>query len=208
VTTHPIGALLAETLSERFPEPDGSVSVVAPWNPGVEGVVSLTGRAYVATTRSADDVAERGADGYGGAVDPRFLSWLAGPEGWCDCLDVVLVATGTGLGGPALRPDLADHPRAQHARQVRTDVSVHADERGLVTLGVGIGGLPELGVEIDPGMRGRGHGRSLVNDARGLVPSDVPVIAAVAPGNAAALRTFLAADFRPVGSVQLVRPEC
>jgi hypothetical protein len=34
------------------------------------------------------------------------------------------------------------------------------------------------------------------------------VIAAVAPGNAAALRTFLAADFRPVGSVQLVRPEC
>jgi RimJ/RimL family protein N-acetyltransferase len=83
---------------------------------------------------------------------------------------------------------------------------VHADERGLVTLGVGIGGLPELGIEIDPDMRGHGHGRSLVDDARGLVPSGQPVIAAVAPGNAAALRTFLAADFRPVGSVQLVRP--
>jgi hypothetical protein len=32
------------------------------------------------------------------------------------------------------------------------------------------------------------------------------VIGAVAPGNAASLRAFLAAGFRPIGAVHLVRP--
>ena len=33
-----------------------------------------------------------------------------------------------------------------------------------------------------------------------------PVLAAVAPGNAASVRAILAAGFSPIGSVQLVRP--
>lgn len=206
MTAHPIGTVLAEAAAGRFPEPDGSVEVVPPWRPDVEGVVSLSGRAYIATSRPESEVRKHGPDGFGGAVDPRFISWLAGPAGWCDCLDAVLVAVGTGAGGPPERADLADHPRVHHARLVRADVAVHADDRGLVTLGSGLGGLPEIGVEVVDGGRGRGAGRSLISDALGLVPPGEPVVAAVAPGNAAALRTFLAAGFAPIGSVQLVRP--
>ena len=53
---------------------------------------------------------------------------------------------------------------------------------------------------------GRGVGRSLLADVRGLVGAGEPLLAAVAPGNAASLRALLAAGFVPLGSVQLVRP--
>lgn len=207
MTAHPIAALLTAAAHGRFPEADGSVELVRPWLPGVEGVVSFTGRAYVATERPADDVLAHHPDGFGGAVDPRFVAWLAGPAGWCDCLDAVLVAFGTGAGGPPARPELVDHPRARHARLVRAEVVIHGDGRGLVTLGTGLGGLPELGVEIAADALGRRLGRSLISDARGLIEAGAPVVAAVAPGNARALRAFLAAGFVPVGSVQLVRPQ-
>jgi hypothetical protein len=72
-----------------------------------------------------------------------------------------------------------------------------------VTVGRGLGGLVELGVEaVDPGVDGAG----LLREALTLVAPDDVVVAAVAPGNARALRTFLAADFRPVASVQLIKP--
>lgn len=202
---HPIARVLVAAANGQFPDPDGSVEVVPPWRPGVEGVLSMTGRAYIATTRSVDSVLAHEPDGYGRAVDPRFIVWLAGPDGWCDCLDAVLVAVGTGVGGPPLRPDLADHPRANHARLVRDEVTVYGDNRGLVTLGRGIGGLAELGIELRSGTE-RGAGRSLIRNSLGLIERGEPVVASVAPGNARALRAFLAAGFTPVGSVQLVRP--
>lgn len=203
---HPLGALLTDAAHGQFPEPDGSVEIVPPWRAEVEGVVALTGRAYVVTNRPEADVIAWRLDGYGRAVDPRFVTWLAGSGGWCDCLDMLLVSFGTGAGGPPRRDDLVDHPRAKHARLVRGEVCVSGDARGLVTLGVGVGGLAEMGVEIAPELRGHRNGRSLVRDALGLVPLGEPVLAAIAPGNAAAVRTFLAAGFRPLGSVHLVRP--
>lgn len=206
MTTHPVGDLLAAAARGVFPEPDGSVEVVRPWLPGVEGVVSLTGRAYVATTRPAADVLAHRPDGFGGAVDPRFVTWLAGPDGWYDCLDVLLMSVGTGAGGPPSRPELANHPRVRHARLVRVGVVVHGDGRGLITLGAGVGGLPEIGVELTEPAHRRGAGRSLIGDALGLIEAGAPVAAAVAPGNARALRAFLRAGFEPVGSVQVVRP--
>jgi GNAT superfamily N-acetyltransferase len=204
--THPVGLVLAAATRGEFPEPDGTVEVLPPWQPGVEGVVALTGRAYVATERPAERVRERGINGFGTALDPGFVRWLAGPNGWLDCLDVLVGAVGTGTGGPPRRDDLREHRRARHARQVRGDVVIHADERGIVTVGLGIGGLAEVGVEVDESMRNRGVGRSLVSDALGLFAAGTPVLAAVAPGNAASLRAFLAAGFRPLGAVHLVRP--
>lgn len=206
MTGHPIGRIVADAAHGRFPVADGSVDIVPPWNPGVEGVVSFTGHAFVVTDRPSAEVMARQPDGYGGAVDPRFVSWLAGPDGWCDCLDAVLVASGTGTGGLAARPDLAEHPRAAHAGIIRSEVSVYGDDRGLITLGRGLGGLPEIGVEVDESAHGRGLGRTLITDALGLVEAGATVVAAAAPGNARALRAFLAAGFVPVGSVQLVRP--
>lgn len=205
MTGHPIGRILTEAAFGRFPEADGSVEIVRPWRKGVEGVLSMTGRAYVATTRSRNSVVAHEPDGYGRAVDPLFVSWLAGPGGWADCLDAVLMALGTGAGGPPSLPAMADHPRVAHARLIRDDVAVFGDDRGLVTLGRGLGGLAELGIEI-LAAHGAGAGRSLIRHSLGLVGEGHPVVASIAPGNARALRAFLAAGFTPVGSVQLVRP--
>ncbi len=204
--THLLGRVLNDAAHGRFPEPDGTVEVLPPWRPGIEGVVALTGRAYVATELRAEDVLAQGLDGYGSALDPGFIGWLAGPGGWCDCLDVLVVALGTGAGDLPRRDDLDDHRRARHARQVRSDVVVHGDDRGVVTLGVGVGGLAEIGVEVPVDARTQGIGRSLVAAARGLIAAGEPVLGAVAPGNAASLRAFLAAGFAPVGAVHLVRP--
>jgi GNAT superfamily N-acetyltransferase len=204
--THPVGLVLAAATRGEFPEPDGTVEVVPPWRHGVEGVVALTGRAYVATELPAHRVRERDINGFGSALDPGFVGWLAGPDGWLDCLDVLVGTVGTGAGGPPRRDDLDEHRRARHARQVRGDVVIHADERGIVTVGLGIGSLAEVGVEVAESMRNRGVGRSLVSDALGLFSAGEPVLAAVAPGNAASLRAFLAAGFRPLGAVHLVRP--
>jgi hypothetical protein len=124
---------------------------------------------------------------------------------------VVLAATGRG-GRPTLprRTDLDDHPRVRHARSLRSDVRVHGDDRGFVTLGIGLGGLTELSVEVAPGRHGtvrgpgrglgNGLGRGLLADALALVDADHPVIAEAAPGNARSLRALLAAGFVPIGS--------
>ena len=80
------------------------------------------------------------------------------------------------------------------------------DERGIITLSRGLGGLLELSFEVDADRRGKGLGRSLLREALALTPLGEPLLAAVAPGNAASLRALLAAGFTPLGSVQLVRP--
>ncbi len=61
---------------------------------------------------------------------------------------MVLAAAGTG-GGSDLpeQEDLVNHPRVGHARQLREDVRVWADERGLVALADGLAGRRELSVE-------------------------------------------------------------
>ena len=76
----------------------------------------------------------------------------------------------------------------------------------MVTLSRGLGGLLELSFEVDADRRGQGLGRSLLREALALAPLGEPLLAAVAPGNAASLRALLAAGFTPLGSVQLVRP--
>lgn len=201
-----LAAVLREAARGRFPAVDGGMDVVPPWLPGVEGVVALTGHAYVATSLPREVVLAAGADGYGRANDPQVLLALAGPSGDVDCLDVLLVASGTGRTTLPERHDLDDHPRVRHARRSRAGVHVHGDDRGLVTVGTGVGGLAELSFEVPPGVRGHGHGRALLDEARGLVPEGEPVFAAVAPGNAASLRAVLAAGFVPIGSVQVVLP--
>jgi hypothetical protein len=197
---------LLDAADGHFPPPDGRVDVV-PAAGRNEAVVALTAHALVATDLPPDDVLAQGPDGYGGALAPDFLRWLAGPTGWIDSIDAVLVARGT--GGPAAlpaRPDLADHPRVAFARQLRDDVGVHGDDRGLVTLATGLAGRREISVEVPVDQRGRGAGRSLVRDALTLVPVGDPVFAAVAPGNAASFRAFLACGFTILGAQVVIQP--
>ena len=96
-------------------------------------------------------------------------------------------------------PDLA-HPRIARALRYRDDVRAWRAEGGVVLTGRGVAGRWEAAIEVDPGHRCRGLGRALAAAARHLVPASAPVWAQIAPANAASVRAFLAAGFRPVGA--------
>jgi hypothetical protein len=180
-----------------------------PWRPGLEAVLAFTGHAVLAIDPDvSDDVLER-VDGFGGAHHPRVLLDLAGPTGWIDSLDALLVLPPGPRGEPLTeRPDLADHDRVRFARAVRDDVRIFGRPTGtdVATVARGIGGLDEISVELDARNRGRGQGAQFVRAAAAVVAAERLVVAAVAPGNASSLRAFLSAGFRIVGSIQLLRP--
>ncbi|WP_445525384.1 hypothetical protein [Streptomyces cyslabdanicus] len=206
--SHPLLGMFLHAADGRFPPADGRVTVLPPLPGGLECSVAFTGHAVIATALSASDVRAQGADGFGASMAPDFLRYLAGREGWIDSVDVTLVARG--VPAPHRLPerlDVDDHPRVRRARALRTDVRVHGDERGLVTLAGGLAGRRETSIELNhTGSSGAGLGRSLLGDALTLVPAGEPVFAAVAPGNARSLRAFLAAGYSPLGSEVLIRP--
>ena len=206
---HPLLRYLHDAADGRFPPVDGQVTVVPGLGRGLECSVAFTGHAVVATALRAEEIRAQRADGFGGAMAPGFLRFLAGPAGWIGVLDASMVARG--VGGPAElgeREGLADHYRVRHARELREDVRVFGDERGFVTLAAGLAGRLELSIEVDaPSGDSPGRGRGLLLDALTLVPSGEPVFAAVSPGNARSLRAFLAAGFTPIGSEVIVRPD-
>jgi hypothetical protein len=211
---HPLAELISSAVSGRFPPVDGRWHRVPTWRPALEAVVSFTGHAVFAVSDDTtdDQLTALGADGFGGAHDPRLVAALAGPNGWIDSLDVLLARHGTGTASEAAplvaRPDLIAHPRVSFATEHRDEVRVlgYPDpSRSIVaTLSRGVGGLCELSIEVEPARRG-GAGRRLIEDAVSLVAADELVVAASAPGNAASLRALLAAGFTPLGSVQLFR---
>ncbi|MGH8877288.1 MAG: hypothetical protein ACRD0P_08120 [Stackebrandtia sp.] len=202
---HPLLACFLDAAGGRFPPSDGRCVVVPPLPDGLECSVAFTGHAVVATALSDHLVGGRGPDGFGGSLTPDFLRWLAGPQGTIGCTDATLYALGIG-GAPRIpEVDDVDHPRVRHARELRGDVRVFGDERGLVTIADGLAGRRELSIEL-AGEFGAGQGRALLADALSLVPAKEPVFAAVSPGNARSLRAFLAVGFTPIGSEAIVRP--
>ncbi|WEH42017.1 hypothetical protein OG233_22075 [Streptomyces sp. NBC_01218] len=208
---HPLLDLFLAAAGGRFPPVDGGVTVVEPLPGGLECSVAFTGHAVVATALPADEVRAAGPDGYGASLAPDFLRLLAGPHGTVGVTDATLTAPGAG-GPPRLGPlDAHDgHPRVLFARRIRRNVTVHGDERGLITLAEGLAGRLEISLELHhpdaPAAGGPRRGRGLLADALTLVPRGRPVFAAVAPGNARSLRAFLAAGFVPVGSEVIIAP--
>lgn len=201
---HPLLHVLTEAAENRFPPVDGGVTVLPPLAGGWECSVAFTGHAVVATARPADEVLAQGPDGFGGSMAPDFLRWLAGPTGFVGVIDVMLVARGKGRPALPVRHDLDDHPRVQYARQYRSDVVVYGDDRGLITIGAGLGGRRELSVEA--ASHNQGHGTTLIAEALNLTPEGELIFAAVSPGNARSLRAFLGLGFVPIGSECLIRP--
>ena len=170
-------------------------------------VVEFTGHSFVLTDHDPHAVTARGADGFGAASHPDLLRWLAGPGGWIGTHDAVLVAMGTGGGDLAERADLETHPRVVRSRAHRGDVRVFGDDTGVITLGTGLVGRLEMSIELlDTSTAHRGQGRALIAEGLGLVTRGALVWAQVAPGNAASLRAFLRAGFRPIGAETLLRP--
>lgn len=206
-TSHPLASVLAEAAAGRFPPADGLVELFPPDADGRWAVVEFTAHTALLADVSAAEAAERGLHAYGACSRPDTLSWLAGDRFEVGTLDVVLVARGTGSGGPPARDDLHDHPRVGRALRYRRDLQVHGDDRGVVVLGHGLAGRLELAVELLDGVdEGRGAGRALIAAGLAAAPAGCPVWAQVAPGNAASLRAFLACGFVPIGSEVLLTP--
>ena len=166
--------------------------------------MALTGHAFIATDQSANDFDDLHLDGFGAALSPTAITRAAG-NGEIGVNDVTLVARGTGQGIKTPITDAWDnHPRVAHARRLRSNVEVYGDGEGFVTLGNGLAGRIEMSIEISDTALSSGTGRRLILDAVAGVADGEYVFAAVSPGNARSLRSFLAAGFIPIGSEVLI----
>jgi hypothetical protein len=192
----PLLEVLLAAAAGEFPPADGQAIFLPRLPNGLSAVVSLTGRVYLATDRRIP-----GLEGYGSALHPDVLRALAEPNGEVGTLDVTTVSHGLGGGTLPARHDLMDHPRVRLALGLRDQVRVYGDERGLVTVAIGLAGRTEISVEAAR----IGEGCGLIREALRLVPPGEPVFAAIAPGNAQSLRAFLAEGFVPLGSEVIIR---
>jgi len=212
---HPVARLIAAAAAGRFPDTDGGWRRVPPWRPGLEAILAFTGHAVFALRPDIPDrlLVSLGADGFGGAHDPRLITALAGADGWIDSLDMLMATRGTGRPGVAPRlidrPDLATHPRARLAAGIRDHPRLMGypdpHRSALAVVSRGIAGLTEVSFELEPSRRGAGGGAELARDALSAIPAGQLAVAAVAPGNAASVRALLSAGFVPLGSLQRFR---
>jgi hypothetical protein len=204
---HPLTRILRAAAEGTLPPPDGAVDVVsAPPGP-CDAIVSFTAHLVVAARVPKREVQERlGRGDTSNWMHPSFLVWLGDSLGSRPgSHDLVLAATGVASEADLelrLASGLGGHPRVQAASRHRTDVRVFTDPEGLgvLVVGRGLAGRWEFAFEVEPAGRNRGLGRRLALAARGCVPEGEPLFGQVAPGNAASVRSVLAAGFRPIGS--------
>ena len=208
---HPLATVLAAAVVGRFPAADGGVEVLPTDNHGTSAVVAMTGHAFVLADVDSDELQRQlpdGTGGFGGALHPDVLRWLAGSDRHIGSVDVVLAARGVGgAATPATPIDgvLAEHRRVARALRHRRDVEVVVEPDGVVVLGRGLVGRRELSVELfDPTAVSTGAGRRLIAAGLRCVPVGEWCWAQVAPGNARSLRAFLACGFIPIGSEVLL----
>jgi hypothetical protein len=205
LSVHPLAQRLADTARGRYPELDGAVEVVPSPGPPCDALVAFTGHYVLAADVDPDEVAARWPVGaLSLPFAPASLVWLAESLGRTPLThDILLVTFGDGMGAPEWlrRDDDFAHPRVDEASRHRTIDEIWTDDRGsVVTVGRGLCGRWEVGYEVAAEHRNAGLGRRLVSAARGLVPVGEPLWAQVAPGNAASLRSALAAGFVPVAA--------
>ncbi|MFF7968980.1 GNAT family N-acetyltransferase [Streptomyces sp. NPDC007903] len=195
--------LLDAVARDRFPPPDGTVTVLPQLSRRDAGVLAFTAHTLVLTDEDPAWVratlAAVDCDPLAAPMHPRFLTALMDRTGrTAETVDALWV--GTPRPGPSALPlrEVADagHPRVVRARRRRDSVRVWAADGGLLVIGRGVGGRPEVALEVDDGCAGLG--RALATSARQL--ADKPVWAQISPGNARSTRAFLAAGYRPVGA--------
>lgn len=198
--THPLLDVMLDAARGKFPAVDGAVTFLPELPGGNRAIVALTGHAFIAADLVASDFGDIKLDGFGATLAPAAVVRVAG-DGEIGVNDVTLVATGTGRGTKSrVTTAWDDHPRVRHARRLRTNVTVYGDDGGFFTLSNGLAGRMEMSIEITDTGTSTGNGRRLIRDAVGGVPDGQYLFAAVSPGNARSLRSFLAAGFLPIGS--------
>jgi GNAT superfamily N-acetyltransferase len=202
-------AILDGAAAGSFPPADGQVTLLAQPSDRDAGVIAFTAHSVVFADVSPEWLrAHVPADDLAAPMSTRFLEALAARLGRVAGSHDMLTCATT-LPGPApmdLTPlDDRAHPRVARALQYRDDVHVWRADGGVVLLGRGVAGRWEVAVEVDPDSRGRGLGRALAVAVRHLGPDRSDNLwAQIAPGNAASVRAFLAAGYRPVGAETLV----
>jgi GNAT superfamily N-acetyltransferase len=204
----PLAALLHDVAAGRYPPPDGSVTIFPQPSARDAGVISFTAHSVIFI--DVDPVWVRGQLPPGdlsGPLLPPFLQAMCAKTGRrVNNIDLICVtAPRSGRPPLTLSPARAvSHPRVARALRYRDDVRVWEAPGGIVMLGRGVAGRWEVGIEVEPGYRGKGLGRELALAARHLVPGGAPLWAQIAPGNAASIRAFLAAGYEPVGAEALL----
>jgi GNAT superfamily N-acetyltransferase len=209
-----LAAVLDSAAAGRFPPADGSVMVLPQPSDRDAGVIGLTG--YAVVFADADPgwiAAQLPEDDLSAPLSAAFLQALGQRLGlrshsvdMLTCADPLPGAVPAGLDLTEIETAGGVHPRLARALDCRDDVRAWQTAGGLLTLGRGVAGRWEISVEVDPGGRGRGLGAALATAGRHLVPSGAPLWAQIAPGNAASVRAFLRAGFRPVGAEALLSP--
>jgi hypothetical protein len=203
-----LAAIFDAVADGRFPPADGQVTILPQPSRRDCGVIAFTGHSVVFTDADPGWVTAQLPEGdLGAPLSPRFLHALAARTGREVHQTDMLACAGPLTGQPPVQlTSEADpaHPRIARALRYRDEVRAWQAACGVVLLGRGPAGRWEVAVEVDARQRGRGHGRALATAARHLVPGGAPLWAQIAPGNAASVRAFLAAGFRPVGAESLL----
>lgn len=205
-----LAAILDAVAAGQFPASDGNVTILAQPSARDAGVIAFVGHSVIFADADPTWVSrELPAGDLAAPMSPAFLSALGARTGRVAHSTDVLTCAPALPGEPGL--DLiadADpgHPRIVRALGYRDEVCAWQMPGGVVLIGRGIAGRWEVAVEVDDEQRGRGLGRALALAARHLVPDGAPLWAQIAPGNAASVRAFLAAGFRPVGAEALLTP--
>ena len=210
---HRLAAALSAAARGDFPEADGIIEVLPPPPGRAMAVVAFTAHYLIATSAPEDWVrAALAPDGLLAPMSPRFLTTLGDElDRRDDGIDLLLAASG--LGGRSTLREIAveeqERPRVSRARAQRENVRVFTDPTNAATviLGRGLAERTEVAIEITPNRRNQGVARQALTEARRLAGTDQLLFAHTAPGNAASIRAFLTAGFRPIGSEVLFFPE-
>jgi GNAT superfamily N-acetyltransferase len=209
-----LAAILEALATGRHPPADGAVTILPQPSDRDAGVFSMTGCAVVFADTDADWIMAHLPSGdLSAPLSAPFLAALGERLGRASH-SVDMVACAPALAGPPeaglplaeLAPTSAHptHPRVARALRYRDDVRAWQTTGGVVLLGRGLAGRFEVAIEVDPEHRGRGLGTRLATAARHLVPGGATLWAQIAPANAASVRAFLRAGFRPVGAEALL----
>ena len=203
---HRLSELFNRLSRDIYPPRDDQVEILASPPGKTDAVVAFTSHHVIAGDIDPDLVSDQlDPDDPAAPMRATFLSWYAGQlDVRPGSLRVVLVAKGTGTGDTNLarREDLYGHIGVAPRLVNRENVELYSDQYGqsVLVLGDGLAGRRELSVQVPASQRRAGTGRQLVRSAIALTPAGLPLFAQVAAGNAASLRAFYNAGFRPVGA--------
>lgn len=203
-----LAAILDAAATGEFPAPDGRVTILSQLSARDAGVIAFAGHSVIfADADPTWVVGQLPAGDLAAPLSPSFLQALATRTGRIAHTTDMLTCTTALPGQPDIElvpePDHG-HPRIARALGFRDEVQAWRVAGGVVLIGRGVAGRWEVALEVDDEQRGRGLGRALALAARHLVPCSAPLWAQISPGNAASVRAFLAAGFRPVGAEALL----